>query len=213
MSNQATVLRILGVLLALTIGVQAVEGAEGAGREGVEGEGGRGPKAAWKRFWRSSVGGVEWVVGGAGETFLGLVGKGGKGGKGEGARPEASRDLKIEATLVVEGSGVSLGKDRQLRAVVRLSNRGGRTQALQFPTTQRVEAVLRNSQGRIVARAFEDQRWLDEEGIVTINPKERVEFELSLPTRELAVGEAYVLEASVVNQVRLKAQTEVRVRP
>lgn len=177
--------------------------AEGPVDSAKKADSGRGPVAVLRRSWGSVTGVVDAVV----DTVGGVFGKGGKAGS------EKPKDLKIEVSLELETPSVALSKDRQVRGVMRLVNKGRRTQALHFASSQRVEAVLRGESGEIVARANEDREVREEEGVLAINPGERLEFEVGVPTRELAAGRVYRLEAAVVNQPGLVARKEIRVQP
>jgi hypothetical protein len=197
---------------ALCVGWMVLSLSAGWAEEPVESgkrvERERGPVAALQRTWHGVVGGARAVV----ETVGGLFGVGG----GNRQATEAPRNLKLEVSLKLESHQVSLSKDREVRGVIRITNRGRRTQVLQFPSSLRVEAVMREgsgSSGSIVARANEDRGVREEEGALTVNPGERLEFELNLPTRALSPGRVYQLEAAVVNQVGLVARTEVRTQP
>jgi hypothetical protein len=108
-------------------------------------------------------------------------------------------NLKSLATqLTVDPVTPKLSEQRQMTATLRLTNRGKRLAQLEFPTTQRVEGVIRNKIGNVIERWSEDQRFDKEPGVVSINPGERVEYSINLATREMSAGENYTVEVSLV---------------
>ncbi len=91
---------------------------------------------------------------------------------------------------------------------LRLFNVGKKTQLLEFPSAQRADAVLRDSGGKIVSRASISTG--ENEGMVTLNPGERIEFQLRLPTKELVSGKSYSLEAAITGNAGLVVKRPIR---
>jgi hypothetical protein len=83
---------------------------------------------------------------------------------------------------------------------------------MDFPSSQRVDAVLRDEDGAIVGRASEDLEFSDEPGVLTLNPSERIEYTMSISTRGLAAGKTYKLEAALTNQNGLSASSAISVK-
>lgn len=162
----------------------------------------RGALATLKRTWSNTVEGVGSVGETVGHSVLGIFKKK--------STPKISN---LELKLTYEPQSVSLSKDRQIKAVLRLLNNGKRTQMLQFVSTQRADAVIHDISGKIVARASEDHEYSNESAVVTVNPGERLEFELNLSTRQLLPGKTYTLEAAVTNQDGLRVTVPVSVLP
>lgn len=159
----------------------------------------RGPVAALKRTWGKVLGEASSFVSFVTSPFV--------------SKPSIDK-TEFQAKLMLEpGSKISIAKVRQIKAVVRLENPSKKTQVLRFPSSQRLSAVLRDETGRIVSSASEDANFLDENDLVTVNPLERVEFEVMLPTRELHAGRSYRLEAGVVNQEGLRVGETISVEP
>lgn len=163
----------------------------------------RGPISVLKRTWGSTVDGI----GSAGKSVVNSV----TGVFWGNSKPSGTSKLSVSINL--PSASISLANERQIAAVLVLSNLGKRTQVLAFPSTKRVEAVLRDNSRKIVARAFEDRQFTDEEGVITINPGERLEFECSIPTRDLSAGLTYLLEVSIVNQEGLITKKTISVLP
>ena len=85
-----------------------------------------------------------------------------------------------------------------------LANKGKKLVQLEFPTTQRIEVLVQNKAGKRVVQWSEDQAFTAEPTLVAINPGERLEYSANVPTRDLAAGETYTLEAFFPNYETLR---------
>jgi hypothetical protein len=152
------------------------------------------------------VGGVKKVVSGAtsvAKTATGAVGK-----AFDLTGPKRS---PLRLNLVCASNPVRLGAGNSLGVKVQLLNSGKKVQLLEFASGQRVEVVLRDASGKIVGRSAGSAG--EEGGMVTVNPGERIEFILNVPTRELVAGKSYSLEAAITGQAGLVARTALGVAP
>jgi hypothetical protein len=123
------------------------------------------------------------------------------------------KPLNIKSIIVqvtVDPQAPKLSEERQVAATLRLTNKGKRLAQLEFPTTQRVEGMIRDKLGNVIERWSEDRRFERESGVVSINAGERVEYTISLATRELTAGETYTVEAFVVGHEALHGSASVR---
>jgi hypothetical protein len=55
----------------------------------------------------------------------------------------------------------------------------------------------------------EDQSFTNDPAAVTVNPGERLEYSVSVATREMSAGQAYTVEASFPNYPEFKIQEKV----
>lgn len=93
---------------------------------------------------------------------------------------------------------------------MKVFNSGKKTQLLEFSSSQRADAVLRDAAGKIVARATPATNiHTDEPALVTVNSGERLEYSLSLPTEGMIAGKVYKLEGALVGQSGLTAAIEI----
>jgi hypothetical protein len=111
-------------------------------------------------------------------------------------RKKSTAVVNIRLTPAV----LNLAENRKVDVLVKVVNTGKRAVLMEFPNSQRAEAVLRDSKGSIVARASDEQDFVEEPAVVSLNPGERIEYPVILSTRALKAGERYRLEASIVNQ-------------
>jgi hypothetical protein len=132
-----------------------------------------------------------------------------------GLKPREMKERKpvnlksITAHVTVDPIAPKLGEQRQITATLRLINKGKRLAQLEFSTSQRVEGVIRDKLGNVIERWSEDHSFEKTPGVVSINPGERVEFALSLATREMSAGETYHAEAFVVGYESLKGSATI----
>ena len=116
----------------------------------------------------------------------------------------------LKVTLACTPSPLELKQTRNLTVLVKVFNGSKKTQLLEFSSSQRVDAVLRDASGKIVSRAtLATHLRTDEPALVTVNPGERLEYSLSLPTEGMIPGKGYRLEAALVGQSGLTAAMEI----
>src|SRR5689334_6373791 len=82
----------------------------------------------------------------------------------------------IAATLSVEPPAPKLAEVRFVKVRLQLVNQGKRIGRLDFPTTQRIDVVVKDSAGKVVEQWSEYHRFEKEPGMVIINPGERLEY-------------------------------------
>ena len=99
-----------------------------------------------------------------------------------------------------------LSDDRRLKVKLVLANNSKKFVQLEFPTTQRIEVIVSDKLGKPLLRWSEDQSFSDEPGYLAINPGERVEYAVSIPTRDMTAGAEYTIEGFVANYPDLKAR-------
>jgi hypothetical protein len=127
------------------------------------------------------------------------------GGDKRQARGDAkAKDLALAMTL--EPQPLKLSEAREMRVTLQLTNKSRRFVQLEFPTSQRVEVLVRNKTGRLVEQWSEDQRFTGEPTVVTINPGERLEYTATVATRDLAAGQTYTVEGFFPNFEALRTQ-------
>ena len=108
-------------------------------------------------------------------------------------------------TMNVEPLPLKLGETRQMKVTLRLLNKSKRLVQLEFPTTQRIEVLLRSQTGKMIEQWSEDQVFANEPTLVTINPGERLEYSANIATRDLTAGQSYTVIGYFPNFEQLKA--------
>jgi hypothetical protein len=104
------------------------------------------------------------------------------------------------ASLVVSPQDPVLKDQRELAVTYTVRNNAKEMTRLEFPSGQRIEILARTQTGSVVERWSDDRSFEKEEGIVVINPRERIEYQEKISTRELRPGQAYTVEAALKTQ-------------
>ena len=117
---------------------------------------------------------------------------------------------EMELTLGVNPTPFKLSENREVKVTVTLFNRSSKKYAhLNFPTSQRIEILVRDASGKVVNTWSEDQSFANDPASVTVNPGERLEYTVSVATREMTAGEGYTIEASFPSYPELKVEQKV----
>ena len=103
-----------------------------------------------------------------------------------------SIDFKdFKPTIVLDPTTISLAAfngdsgAHLLKVAFTVKNLGKRTYTLSFPNSQRFELLFRNPAGQVVYRWSLDKRFLDEVGILMINPTDQVGYTETIPLDRL----------------------------
>lgn len=111
---------------------------------------------------------------------------------------------RLDLEMAVVPLPLTLSEVRRMDVTIKLINRGKRLVQLQFPTSQRIEVVVLDEKGGKVLQWSEDQYFENVPSYLSINPGERVQYDLKVATREMVGGRKYTLEASVPGYEVLK---------
>jgi hypothetical protein len=122
-------------------------------------------------------------------------------------RPEdAVRAEGLSLTAALDPGSVSLAARRTVEVTVTVRNTTKRAVVLSFPTSQRLEILLRGAGGQSLGRWSEDQVFAQETGYLAINPGERAEYRETLSLRGIKSAGAYNVEVYIAGHPGL-AQT------
>jgi hypothetical protein len=134
--------------------------------------------------------------------------KGGTPATAEKPKTIRVKDLTLEMHL--SPLPLDLSDTRQLKVALLVLNRSRRSVHLEFPTTQRIEILVRDAQtNKLVTQWSEDQSFSNEPAFLTINPGERVEYNATISTRDLAAGRPYTVEVFFPNFDKLRLQQTI----
>lgn len=121
----------------------------------------------------------------------------------ETAAPIVWQNLAV--TMKLEPALVRLPDVRAIDVTVSVVNKGKAAVHLEFPTSLRIDVIVKAEGGKIVSRWSDDQRIEKEPGILLINPKERLEYTARISTREMALGRSFEIEAYFPSYEKLRA--------
>jgi hypothetical protein len=119
------------------------------------------------------------------------------------------RGRKFAAALDISPLPLKLSQTRQIKVTLVLTNKSSSFVHLEFPTTQRIEILIRNKAGKLVTQWSEDQSFANEPSYIAINPGERVEYSESISTREMTAGQQYTIEGFFPNYDELRTSKTI----
>jgi len=133
------------------------------------------------------------------------------------ATAERSADTAAPGSLWLAGlrgdpSEFPLAGRRDVKVVYSLVNESRLMQRLDFPTAQRLEVTMRGPDGRRLFQWSEDRSFAEVASSVVVNPGERLEYEAAVPTRDMAAGAVYTVEAVLPGHAETAAAAELRPR-
>ncbi len=116
-------------------------------------------------------------------------------------------------TILIEPMPLKLSDVRTVKVTLQLANRGKKLSQLDFPTTQRIEVLVKDATGKVIERWSEDQAFQNEPTLVAINPGERLEYTANVATRDLHAGQPFTIEGFFPNYGELRATKTVTPLP
>jgi hypothetical protein len=108
--------------------------------------------------------------------------------------------------LTVEPDRFPLQERRELSVTYTIRNNTKNMSRLEYPTTQRIDIQTRDAKGNVIDRWSDDRAFQPEEGIVVINPKERIEYQEKIPTRDMKAGETYRVNAFTTSTEKFQSE-------
>ncbi|MFZ9919987.1 MAG: BsuPI-related putative proteinase inhibitor [Terrimicrobiaceae bacterium] len=123
--------------------------------------------------------------------------------------PMAARE---EAELTLKPEAPTLADTREVGVDYSIRNNSRRMARLDFPTSQRIEILTRNSSGAVIDRWSDDRSFQPQEGIVIINPNERIEYREKISTRDMKPGQTYEVEAMLKTDPDFRLQKQLAPR-
>jgi len=121
----------------------------------------------------------------------------------------AGSENKPVASLDVQPSAPVLKDKRELSVAYSVTNNSKNMVRLDFSTTQRIEILTRKSTGAMIDRWSDDRAYQSQEGLVVINPHERIEYQEKISTRDMKAGESYTIEASMKSTPNYQVEQKV----
>jgi len=96
----------------------------------------------------------------------------------------------LEIGLEADPSQIKVSEVKQIKVTVTLANRGKKIAQLEFPTSQRIEVLVKSKEGKTIEQWSEDQAFSNEPTMVAINPGERLEYTVNVATRDMVADRA-----------------------
>ncbi|MBE2179739.1 MAG: hypothetical protein IAE97_04645 [Chthoniobacterales bacterium] len=120
------------------------------------------------------------------------------------------REPDLKATVRVEPAEFAVAERREVRVIFTIQNTTKRPERLEFPTSQRIELTVRAPDGKKIFLWSEDRLFEAKPAIVVINPRERIEYDAAVPTRDMKAGEAHAAEVVLVGRPEIAAVVQIK---
>jgi hypothetical protein len=137
---------------------------------------------------------------------------------GGGAAPHKTevKDPKLRGLSVdvqVSPQPVKLSEVRQLDVKAILKSDAKNAIALDFPTDQRIEIYLINSEGARLTKWSDNHAVTEKPATITINPEEHIEYNERIATRDLAPNKVFTVEVFFPKFPELRARQKFMTEP
>lgn len=120
------------------------------------------------------------------------------------------REPALKATVQLDPAEVVLAERREVRVIFTVQNTTRRSQRLDFPNAQRIELTVLAPDGKRIFLWSEDRLFDPKPATVVINPRERIQYEANVPTRDMAAGADYAAEIGLVGYPEVTATVNIR---
>lgn len=119
------------------------------------------------------------------------------------------RTPPVTSKMEVEPSAFPLQDRRELSVTYQIFNNSKKIMRLNYPTSQRIDIFTYDAQGAVIDKWSDDRSFTPDEGIVVINPKERIEYQEKIPTREMKAGQNYRVDAFATTDEKFLTQKTI----
>jgi Intracellular proteinase inhibitor len=130
--------------------------------------------------------------------------------------PSQYKDSRLDGLTVavqVSPQPVKLSEVRQLDVKTILKSEAKGPITLDFPTDQRIEIYLMDSEGKILTKWSDNHAFNETPGLVTINPQEHVEYNETIATRDLTPNKVFIAEVFFPKYPELRARQKFLTAP
>jgi hypothetical protein len=114
------------------------------------------------------------------------------------------RGLTVD--LQITPQTIKLSEVRQLGIKLTLANVSKRPVTLDFPTNQRIEIYLMNSEGNVLTRWSDNHAIAEKPATILINPQERIEYNEMIATRDLTPNKVFIAEVFFPQYAELRVR-------
>jgi len=116
----------------------------------------------------------------------------------------------LQAELRSDPAEFPVAERREVRVIFTVKNNTGRAERLDFATMQRFDLSVISPDGRRIFLWSEDRSFEPVAASVMVNPRERIEYEATVPTRDMKGGGIYRVEAGLTGFPEVSASTQLR---
>ncbi|MGA0093890.1 MAG: BsuPI-related putative proteinase inhibitor [Chthoniobacterales bacterium] len=121
-----------------------------------------------------------------------------------------NRGPALQAELRSDPAEFPLAERREVRVFFTVKNVSKRAERLDFATTQRFDLSVIAPDGKRIFLWSEDRSFEPVGASVMVNPRERIEYEVVVPTRDMQGGGIYRIEAGLTGFTEISATSQLR---
>jgi hypothetical protein len=122
-------------------------------------------------------------------------------------KPSSMLSLKVDPS-----TDFPLAERREISATLTITNYDRKLLRLFFSTTQRFDFIITDPSGKEIERWSNDRAFQTTEGVVMINPNEKVQYSTFIPTRDMQAGQTYTLRAELADNPEFATSTSLNPR-
>lgn len=116
----------------------------------------------------------------------------------------------LQPALRVEPEAFKASERREVRVFLTVKNTAKKAERLEFPTAQRFDLAVLAPDGKRIFKWSEDRAFESASASVVVNPRERIEYEAAVPTRDMKSGQVYRVEAGLSGYPEVTASTTLQ---
>ena len=116
----------------------------------------------------------------------------------------------LKAELSAEPVEFPLAERREVSVSFTVKNTTRQAERLEFSTAQRFDMSVIAPDGKKIYQWSEDRTFETTVATVMVNPRERIEYQASVPTRDMTAGGIYRVEAGLTGFPEITATTQLR---
>jgi hypothetical protein len=119
----------------------------------------------------------------------------------------------LAVSLELSPQPIKLSEVRQMDVKLTLTNKSKRPITLEFPDSQRIEIILRNSADAVLTTWSDNHAFTQNESTVLINPQERIQYAETIATRELMPNKVFIAEVFFPKYPELRVRQKFLTAP
>jgi len=119
------------------------------------------------------------------------------------------RTAPVTSELKVDPERFPLDERRELNVTYTIRNNTSKIMRLEYPNNQRIDILTYDAEGKVVDKWSEDRTFDAAEEITIINPKERLEYQEKIPTREMKPRQTYRVDAFTTGDPNFLTQEQI----
>ena len=116
----------------------------------------------------------------------------------------------LNAELTADPVEFPLPERREVRVVFSVKNTTSKAERLEFSTAQRFDLSVIAPDGKRLYHWSEDRTFEPVASSVVVNPRERIQYEATVPTRDMQAGAIYRVEAGLTGFPETTAAAQIR---